>query len=190
MILIIDNYDSFTYNLYQYAGMIQPDVRVVRNDALDIPGILALAPSHVLISPGPGYPADAGISIEAARRLGTACPVLGICLGHQAIGEAFGGTITRAPGGPVHGKRGRIRVADPTCPLFEGLPGEMTVGRYHSLVVDQDTLPEALAVTARTPDGLIMGLRHKTLPVYGVQFHPESLLTAEGMRLMENFLKG
>ena len=187
MILIIDNYDSFTYNLYQYAGMIHPDVRVVRNDALDVPAILALSPSHVLISPGPGYPANAGVSIEAARRLGAVCPVLGICLGHQAIGEAFGGMVTHAPGGPVHGKRGLIKV-DSACPLFAGMPLEMTVGRYHSLVVARDSLPDCLAITAETADGLIMGLRHKTLPVFGVQFHPESLLTEHGMQVMGNFL--
>lgn len=188
MILIIDNYDSFTYNLYQYAGMIHPDVCVVRNDAIDIPGILALNPTHVIVSPGPGFPAQAGISIEAIRHLGPFCPVLGICLGHQAIGEAFGGTVVHAPGGPVHGKRCLVEV-NPECDLFTGMPTQITVGRYHSLVVDRHTLPDCLQVTAQTADGLVMGLRHASLPIYGMQFHPESLLTDLGMSLMENFIR-
>jgi len=188
MILIIDNYDSFTYNLYQYAGMIHPDVRVVRNDAMDIPGILALNPTHVIISPGPGFPAQAGISIEAIRHLGLFCPVLGICLGHQAIGEAFGGTVVHAPGGPVHGKRSLVEV-NPACDLFKGMPVQITVGRYHSLVVDRSSLPDCLQVTAQTADGLVMGLQHANLPIYGMQFHPESLLTELGMPLMNNFIR-
>lgn len=187
MIVLIDNYDSFTYNLYQYAGMVDDQVRVVRNDAIDIPGLLALRPSHVIVSPGPGYPRDAGISIEAIRQLGLVCPVLGICLGHQALGEAFGGTVIHAPGGPVHGKACEIRV-DRACPLFADMPETLTVGRYHSLVVDRRSLPACLAVTAETAEGLIMGLRHRELPIFGLQFHPESLLTQNGFTLMERFL--
>ena len=188
MILLIDNYDSFTYNLYQYAGMIEPDIRVIRNDCIDLDGIRALTPSHILVSPGPGFPKDAGISIDVIRHLGGMCPILGICLGHQAMGEAFGGTVVHAPGGPVHGKASTIRVQT-ACPLFAGMPQHLKVGRYHSLVVDRDTLPDCLMVTAESEDGLIMGMQHRTLPIFGMQFHPESILTENGMALMENFLK-
>jgi len=188
MILLIDNYDSFTYNLYQYAGMINPDVRVIRNDCIDLDGIRALNPSHIMISPGPGFPAEAGISIDVIRMLGSEIPLLGICLGHQAIGEAFGGTVLHAPGGPVHGKRCTIRL-DSRCPVFADMPEKMTVGRYHSLVVDRASLPDCLEITAETDDGLIMGLRHRSQPVFGMQFHPESVLTENGLALVGNFLR-
>lgn len=188
MILLIDNYDSFTYNLYQYAGMIHPDIRVVRNDALDVEGIRALKPTHIIVSPGPGFPKDAGVSVNVFRALGGLCPLLGICLGHQAMGEAFGGTVTHAPGGPVHGKKSLI-LLDPTCPVFHEMPQRLTVGRYHSLVVDRGSLPDCLRITAETDDGLVMGLQHRELPIYGMQFHPESLLTENGLKLVENFLR-
>jgi anthranilate synthase component 2 len=188
MILLIDNYDSFTYNLYQIAGMINPDIRVIRNDCIDVTGIRALHPSHIIISPGPGFPAEAGISINVIRSLGAEIPLLGICLGHQAVGEAFGGKVVHAPLGPVHGKRSLIRL-DTNCPMYAGMPEKLMVGRYHSLVVDRASLPECLQVTAETDDGLVMGLRHKSLPVFGMQFHPESILTEMGLELIGNFLR-
>ena len=187
MILILDNYDSFTYNLYQYAGMINPDIKVVRNDKVDIDGIRELCPSHIILSPGPGYPADAGISIEVIRKLGSEIPILGICLGHQAIGEAYGGKVVRAASGPVHGKKTDTHIAS-GCPVFYGLPPVIGVGRYHSLVVHRQSLPESLLVTAETTDGTIMGLAHERHPVYGIQFHPESILTDHGMQIIRNFL--
>lgn len=187
MVLIIDNYDSFTYNLYQYIGVIEPDVRVVRNDSLSVADVIRLMPKHVVISPGPGYPSGAGISIELIKSLGLLCPVLGICLGHQAIGEAFGGRVTHAPCGPVHGKRSKVRL-EANCPLFSGIPQTLDVGRYHSLVVDRSSLPEKLKITAETEDGLVMGLQHIELPIYGVQFHPESVLTEYGQAIIKNFL--
>jgi anthranilate synthase component 2 len=187
MILIIDNYDSFTYNLYQFAGAVNPDITVVRNDKIDIDGIRKLAPTHIIVSPGPGYPADAGVSIEVIRRLGPEIPLLGICLGHQAIGEAFGGKVVLAPSGPVHGKTAEVHIAS-GCPVFRGLPPVIKAGRYHSLVVERAGLPEALSVTAETTDGTIMGMAHKTHPVFGIQFHPESILTERGMEIIRNFL--
>lgn len=187
MILMIDNYDSFTYNLYQYAGMINPDVQVVRNDKIDIAGIRQLNPSHIILSPGPGYPVDAGITIPVIRELGAEYPILGICLGHQAIGEAYGGTVIRAPEGPVHGKKSDVRL-DISCTVFAGLPETLSVGRYHSLVVRSEDLPDALQVTASTENGVIMGVQHKTNQVYGIQFHPESLLTDNGLMMIKNFL--
>lgn len=187
MILLIDNYDSFTYNLYQYAGIIEPNITVIRNDRIDIAGIRALKPSHILISPGPGFPVDAGISIRVIQALGAECPILGICLGHQAIGEAFGGIVKHSPQGPVHGKRSSIHI-DTRCPVFAGMQETLTVGRYHSLIVDRGSLPDCLLVTAETGDGLVMGLQHKTLPVFGMQFHPESVLTENGLDLVRNFL--
>lgn len=189
MIVMIDNYDSFTYNLYQYAGVINPDIRVFRNDKIDVAGIRKLKPSHIMISPGPGYPKDAGISMEVVKTLGVDIPILGICLGHQAIAEAFGGEVVRAPYGPVHGKKTECTL-DTACPLFKGLEEKQTVGRYHSLIVKRDTLPQVLAITAQTADGIIMGIAHRQYPVYGIQFHPESVLTDTGMTMIENFLQG
>lgn len=188
MILIIDNYDSFTYNLYQYAGIVNPDVKVIRNDKIDADGIRKLKPSHIIISPGPGYPIDAGVSIEAVRKLGPETPILGICLGHQAIGQAYGGRVLRAAVGPMHGKTASAHVAT-GCPVFWGLPPVIRVGRYHSLVVEREGLPEELAITAETTDGVIMGLAHRQHPVFGIQFHPESVLTEHGMQIIRNFLE-
>lgn len=186
MILILDNYDSFTYNLYQYVGSINPDVMVVRNDRITIDKIRELKPAHIIISPGPGFPRQAGISIEVVQRLGAEIPVLGVCLGHQAIGEAYGGRIVHGPE-PVHGKTARARL-NQSCPLFNKMPENIEVGRYHSLVIERDSLPKELEITAETPDGLIMGIQHRYYPVFGVQFHPESVLTPEGLKIIENFL--
>ncbi len=185
MILLIDNYDSFSYNLYQLIGGIDPDVRVVRNDAVGAEDILRLAPRRIVISPGPGRPADAGVS-EAAALLGDKIPVLGVCLGHQAICEAYGGRVTYAKT-LMHGKQSPARL-DLSCPIFEGCPETALVGRYHSLAAEEETLPPSLVVTARTEDGEVMAVRHKSYPVYGVQFHPESILTPDGERIMRNFL--
>lgn len=187
MIVLIDNYDSFTYNLYQYLGTLNPDIQVFRNDKISLSELLALKPSHLLISPGPGHPTEAGISVEAIKVLGQSIPVLGICLGHQAIGEAFGATVSHSPSGPIHGKASPVHIAS-GCPIFSGLPPIIQAGRYHSLVIDPKTLPDTLAVTAETNDGLIMGVAHRSLPIYGVQFHPESVLTEYGMKIISNFL--
>ena len=188
MILIIDNYDSFTYNLFQYIGGLNPDIKVFRNDALTPEEALRMAPSHVVISPGPGFPSDAGVSKAMIEALGPHIPLLGICLGHQAIGEVFGATVTHCPSGPLHGKACPIRL-DPQCPVFEGLPAAIRGGRYHSLAIDPATLPASLKVTARTDDGIIMGVAHTHYPIYGIQFHPESVLTEYGRDIIGNFLK-
>ncbi len=183
---MIDNYDSFTYNLVQYLGELGAGVDVIRNDVETVDALLARRPEGLVISPGPGRPADAGVSIEAVRRFGEAgIPVLGVCLGHQAIGEAFGGRIGRArrlmhakPSPIHHDGRG----------VFAGLPDPFEATRYHSLVIEEESCPDALEVSARTPDGEIMGVRHRELSLEGVQFHPESILTGEGKRLLGNFL--
>lgn len=194
MILLIDNFDSFTYNVYQLVGQINPDIRVVRNNALKVSEIEALSPTHIIVSPGPGFPVTAGISIEAIRYFAGKIPVLGICLGHQAIVEAFGGVIIHAPE-LVHGKKRSVSIlrdADglkPLCPLFDGLSDTLEVGRYHSLSADPETIPDSLVITATAPDDTIMGVMHRDYPVYGVQFHPESILTENGRQIMENFLK-
>ena len=191
MLLLIDNYDSFTFNLAQYLGELGEDVRVLRNDALDVAGIRAMAPARIVISPGPGTPDHAGVSLQLLRELAGAIPILGVCLGHQAIGQAFGGKIVRARQ-IMHGKSSPIHHAD--SGVFAGLPDPFEATRYHSLVVERASLPDCLEITAwtQTPDGAfdeIMGLRHKTLPVEGVQFHPESILTAHGHDLLRNFLQ-
>ena len=186
MILIIDNYDSFTYNLYQYVGKLNPDVKVVRNDKTTVEEIEASAPEKIILSPGPGFPAEAGICIELIQRLSAKIPMLGVCLGHQAIGEAFGGRIVHAPQ-IMHGKADTAEI-DTGCPVFAGLEKHMKVGRYHSLVIDSETLPEELKITAKTADGCIMGVQHKEYPVFGIQFHPESVLTPGGEKIIENFL--
>jgi anthranilate synthase/aminodeoxychorismate synthase-like glutamine amidotransferase len=185
MLLIIDNYDSFTYNLVQMVAALGQAVRVLRNDQVDVAGAMALAPSHVLISPGPCTPAEAGVSVPLIRACAGRIPLLGVCLGHQSIAAAFGGAIIRAQR-PMHGK---------LCPVehdgrgvFAGLPSPFTVTRYHSLVADPQTLPEALEVSARSPEGEIMGLRHRQYWVEGVQFHPEAVLSEHGEALMKNFL--
>lgn len=186
MILLIDNYDSFSYNVYQLAASIQPDIRVVRNDGLTLEEIEELAPSHILLSPGPGRPSEAGICEEVIRRFAGKIPILGICLGHQAICEAFGGRITYAKQ-LMHGKQSVIK-AETDSVLFRGLGRELTVARYHSLGADSQSLPDCLRVTAVTADGEIMAVEHREYPVYGVQFHPESVLTPEGYRMMKNFI--
>ena len=187
MILVIDNYDSFTYNLVQYLGELGSEVRVVRNDAASIESISALQPAHIVISPGPGRPEHAGITMDVIRHLGSTVPILGVCLGHQAIGAVFGGTVVRAST-PMHGKTSTIE--HDGRGVFTGIDGPFVASRYHSLVVSDDGLPNELEVTARTlEDRTIMGLRHRERPIHGVQFHPESILTGEGMRLLRNFLE-
>lgn len=187
MILLIDNYDSFSFNLYQMVGASNPDIRVIRNDEMTVGEIRALAPDRIILSPGPGRPEDAGIIIEAAKELGKDIPLLGVCLGHQAICAAFGGTITYAKE-LMHGKQSDVTF-DLTCPLFAGLPEKAPVGRYHSLAAEADTLPDALQVTARTADGEIMAVSHRSHPIYGMQFHPESILTPDGRQMLENFIR-
>ena len=188
MVLLIDNYDSFAYNLYQLVGTINPDIRVIRNDALSVPEIEALGASHLILSPGPGRPKNAGVCEDAVRSLSGKLPILGVCLGHQAICEAFSATVTYAKT-LMHGKQSAVTV-DADCPLFRGLPETVTVGRYHSLAAREDTLPPELKVTARTADGEVMAVRHRELPVYGLQFHPESILTPDGETMLRNFLGG
>jgi anthranilate synthase component 2 len=187
MILVLDNYDSFTYNLVQYLGELGAAVKVVRNDELSVDAIEALAPERVVISPGPCTPNEAGVSLELVARLAGKVPILGVCLGHQAIGQAFGGKVVRAQQ-VMHGKVSRIR--HDGRGVFAGVPDDFVATRYHSLVVERSSLPAVLAVTAQSEDGEIMGLRHAALAVEGVQFHPEALLTEHGHRMLENFLKG
>ena len=185
MILVIDNYDSFTYNLVQYLGELGATLEVVRNDAVRADEVVAMKPERVVISPGPGTPRDAGISLEVIRTLGPSIPILGVCLGHQAIGEAFGGIVARART-QMHGKTSAI--SHDGRGVFAGLSNPFTATRYHSLVVLKDSVPADLEVTAWAEDGEIMGLRHRRHPIEGVQFHPESILTVEGKRLLRNFL--
>lgn len=186
MLLVVDNYDSFTYNLVQYLGELGAEMKIVRNDEVSIDEIAnGLKPEKIIISPGPGTPDGAGISLPVIERFAGHIPILGVCLGHQAIGQHFGGKVIRGPE-PVHGKPVVIR--HDGRGLFAGIEGEFNAGRYHSLVVDRDSLPEVLEITAESPDGLIMGLRHKELPIEGVQFHPESILTEHGKLMLANFL--
>ena len=186
MILVIDNYDSFTYNLVHLVGQHTDEVKVVRNDAITVEEVRALDPDGILISPGPGRPDEAGISEALIRELGPETPVLGVCLGHQAIGEVYGGRITHAAS-LMHGKTSTV--THDARSIFEDVAQAFTATRYHSLVVDRDTLPDVLDVTAETDDGTIMGLRHREHPVEGIQFHPESVLTTEGPRMVANWLK-
>ncbi len=186
MILIIDNYDSFTFNLYQYVGTLNPDITVCRNDELSIADIKRLNPERIIISPGPGHPKDAGICEALLKELPGICPILGVCLGHQAIGEAFGGKVVAAPR-LVHGKASLIK-ADNTDRLFKGLPEVIEAARYHSLIVERESLPDCLKVTAVTENGEIMALKHKDYEIYGVQFHPESVMTPDGMKILNNYL--
>jgi len=186
MILVIDNYDSFTYNLVQYLGELGADLEVVRNDAVDVEAIAARRPERIVISPGPGTPDQAGVSLDVIQRLGATTPILGVCLGHQAIGQAFGATVARA-GAQMHGKTSQIR--HDGRGVFSGLANPFVATRYHSLVVLRDTVPADLEITASAEDGEIMGIRHRRYPVEGVQFHPESILTVEGKRLLANFLR-
>ena len=187
MVLVIDNYDSFTYNLVQYLGELGATVVVRRNDQASIDQLRTLTHSRVVISPGPGRPEQAGVTLDVIKEFGSRMPLLGVCLGHQAIGLAFGGDVVRAPL-PIHGKTSTVE--HNSQGVFAGLPVSFQAGRYHSLIVDEKTLPGDLEVTARTKDdGLVMGLRHRTLPIHGVQFHPESVLTNEGRRILRNFLE-
>ena len=186
MIVLIDNYDSFTYNLVQYIGAVEPDIRVIRNDACTPEEIEAMKPDAIVISPGPGKPSEAGICIEAIQYFKDKVPILGVCLGHQAICEAFGGTVSYAKE-LMHGKSSVAQILEES-PLFKNLGTEIQVARYHSLAAIRDTLPEELKVTAVTDDGEIMAVEHRDYPVYGLQFHPESVLTPKGMTLIENFL--
>jgi anthranilate synthase/aminodeoxychorismate synthase-like glutamine amidotransferase len=189
VILVIDNYDSFTYNLVQYLGELGEALRVARNDALTVEDVGALAPTAIVLSPGPGTPAEAGITVSLIRRYGARVPMLGVCLGHQAIGEAYGGCVIRAPRGVMHGKTSKV--LHNGTDLFDGLPSPLQVMRYHSLVVEHGTLPACLEVTAHAADDPteIHALRHRTHPVWGVQFHPESILTQDGKLLLANFLR-
>jgi anthranilate synthase/aminodeoxychorismate synthase-like glutamine amidotransferase len=187
MLLVIDNYDSFTYNLVQYFGELGADIRVFRNNEITLDEIAALKPERIVISPGPGRPEDAGITVDAIRRFGPTLPLLGVCLGHQAIGMVYGGTVCRAAA-PVHGKTSLV-VHDGKG-VFQGLSDPFEAGRYHSLVISNTDVPADLEVSARTKeDGIIMGVRHRTHPVHGVQFHPESVLTGEGKQILRNFLE-
>jgi anthranilate synthase/aminodeoxychorismate synthase-like glutamine amidotransferase len=186
MVLVIDNYDSFTYNLVQYLGELGADVRVRRNNEITLGEIETMAPDHILISPGPGRPEDAGITPDVIRRFGPTTPLLGVCLGHQAIGMVYGGTVCRAAV-PMHGKTSTVEHDGKG--VFAGMTAPFQAGRYHSLIVSSDRLPAELEVSARTKDdGTIMAVRHRTYPVHGVQFHPESVLTEEGRRMLRNFL--
>ena len=186
MIYLIDNYDSFSYNLYQLVGEVNPNIEVVRNDALTVAELEAKNPEAIILSPGPGRPANAGICEEVACRLSGKVPILGVCLGHQAICEAFGGTVGYAKE-LMHGKSSLTKV-DSETPLFKGLPKEVRVARYHSLAASEESLPKCLRVTARTEDGEVMAVQHVEFPTFGVQFHPESILTPDGRAMIENFL--
>ncbi len=185
MILLIDNYDSFSYNLYQMIGEINPDIQVVRNDEKTVDEIRAMVPDHIILSPGPGRPEDAGVCIEAAKTIGREIPLLGVCLGHQSICAAFGAKIIHARQ-LMHGKQSEVTL-DPENPLFAGCPTKTKVARYHSLAAQRDTIPSDLIISAETTDGEVMAVRHKEYPVYGVQFHPESILTPEGRKMLRNF---
>ena len=187
MLLVIDNYDSFTYNLVQYLGELGADMRVVRNDEVTVDEIEnELRPERILISPGPGDPDSAGITLQTIERFAKRLPILGVCLGHQAIGQHFGGRVARAPE-PVHGKP--VEIVHDGKTIFEHIPNNFAAGRYHSLIVEREDWPDVLEISAESPDGLVMALRHKTLPIEGVQFHPESILTEHGKQLLANFLK-
>jgi anthranilate synthase component II len=188
MIVVVDNYDSFTYNLVQYLGELGAEVKVLRNDVATVADVAALGPERIVISPGPGRPEEAGITMALIRELGTKTPIFGVCLGHQAMGAVFGGKVVRASV-PMHGKTSTIE--HNSRGVFTGISGPFQASRYHSLVVADEGFPSDLEVTARTKeDGAIMGLRHRHLPVHGVQFHPESILTGEGHRILRNFLDG
>jgi anthranilate synthase component 2 len=188
MILLIDNYDSFSYNLYQLVGELDPDIRVIRNDEMTVAEIRELKPSRIILSPGPGRPEDAGVIMDVAKELGAEIPILGVCLGHQAICAAYGATVTYARQ-LMHGKQSVAKL-DTESLLFRGCPKKAPVARYHSLAADPETMPPELLVTAVTDDGEIMAVQHRDYPVYGVQFHPESILTPDGKQILKNFIKG
>lgn len=185
MIILIDNYDSFSYNLYQLAGSLYPDIKVVRNDAYTVDELAAMKPEAILISPGPGRPEDAGVSIDAIRRFAGICPILGVCLGHQAICKCFGATVSYAKE-LAHGKAYDVTL-DTESPLFRGMPKTIKAARYHSLAAIESTMPACLKITARTEDGEIMAVEHRDYPIYGLQFHPESIMTPVGHKILENF---
>ncbi|RMF77544.1 MAG: aminodeoxychorismate/anthranilate synthase component II [Chloroflexi bacterium] len=185
MILVIDNYDSFTYNLVQQMGALGAALQVVRNDEITLDGVKALQPTQIVISPGPGTPDDGGVSLDVIREMGVSTPILGVCLGHQCIGQAYGGVVTRA-GRLMHGKTSLVY--HDGDPLFADIPNPFEATRYHSLIIERETLPDVLEVTAYTEHNELMGVRHKEYPVMGVQFHPESILTVHGPRLLQNFL--
>lgn len=186
MILVIDNYDSFTYNLVQYLGELGAEMKVVRNDECTVAEILQMAPDKIVISPGPCTPNEAGVSLDVITTLGETIPILGVCLGHQGIGQAYGGKVIRAPH-VMHGKVSHV-THDGKDPLFESVPSPFEATRYHSLIVERESLPDSLQVIAETEDGIIMAMRHKSHPVWGVQFHPESILTKDGKTILQNFL--
>ena len=186
MILLIDNYDSFSYNLYQLVGELNPDIKVIRNDELSVEEIEKLNPSHIIISPGPGRPSDAGICEEVVQKLGRKFPILGVCLGHQAICESFGAEVSYAKK-LMHGKMSEIKI-DSTSRLYKDINGPIEVARYHSLAAVADTLPDCLKVTSVTADGEIMSVEHRDMPIFGVQYHPESILTPTGRKILNNFL--
>lgn len=186
MNLLIDSYDSFSWNLFQLAGTIEPDIRVIRNDEMTAEEIRALRPAHIILSPGPGRPEEAGVLIDAVRKIHD-IPILGVCLGHQAVCRAFGASVSYA-GRLMHGRQSEVRL-DTDCPLFAGCPESVPAARYHSLAADAATLPPVLKVTARADDGEIMAVQHREYPIYGVQFHPESVMTPDGERMLRNFLK-
>jgi para-aminobenzoate synthetase component II len=186
MLLVIDNYDSFTYNLVQYLGELGSEMRVLRNDQITVDQIEQdIQPEKILISPGPGTPNDAGISLKVLDRFAGRIPIFGVCLGHQAIGQYFGGAVVRAPE-PVHGKP--VEILHDSKTIFKDIPNGFAAGRYHSLIIEKDSLPEMLEISAESPDGLIMGVRHREMPIEGVQFHPESILTEHGKKMLQNFL--
>ncbi len=187
MLLLIDNYDSFSYNLYQMIGAIEPDIKVIRNDAMTVEEIDELKPDGIIISPGPGRPEDAGICIDVIKKLGDRYPILGVCLGHQSICAAYGAVVTYAKE-LMHGKQSETEV-ETQCRLFAGLPKIVKVARYHSLAADADTIPECLTVMAKTTDGEVMAVKHRDYDVYGVQFHPESIMTPEGATMLKNFIE-
>lgn len=187
MILLIDNYDSFSYNLYQYVGMITPDIRVIKNDEMSLLEIDALKPSHIIISPGPGRPKDAGICEAVIADFKERTPILGVCLGHQAICEVFGGVVTYAKT-LMHGKKSAVHIANGS-PIFRGLPPIIEAGRYHSLCAERNSLPDDILIIAEDNEGEVMAVKHRSYDIYGVQFHPESILTKDGNQIIENFLK-
>ena len=187
MILLVDNYDSFSYNLFQFVGEINPDIMVIRNDEKTISEIRAAKPDRIILSPGPGRPENAGIIIDIVKQLGSEIPILGVCLGHQAICAAYGAEITYA-GRLMHGKQSKVKL-DSSCPLFRNCPEETVVARYHSLAADPQTIPEELRITAETAEGEIMAVSHAHYPVFGLQFHPESILTPYGKQMLESFVK-
>lgn len=187
MILLIDNYDSFSYNLFQLVGEIDSDIKVIRNDEMTVEQIKELNPDRIILSPGPGRPENAGIIMEVVEKIGADIPILGVCLGHQAICAVFGATVTYAKQ-LMHGKQSDVRF-DADCLLFKNCPEVAPVARYHSLAADADTMPDCLKITAKTVDGEIMAVQHKEYPIYGVQFHPESIMTPDGKTMLKNFIK-